>query len=559
MRAAAASPAILVALLVAAIMLFLVVMPLAQLAMSSLEDGDTQAFTLANYASAFGRYRYVEAIINSAGIAAAAALLSVAMAVPLAWGVVRTDMPARALVHLGVIATFLVPPLVGAIAWTLLAGPNAGWLNRAWSWLTGQAGPFDIYSFWGLSFVIATYGFPLIYVYVAAALGQIPADMEEAAQIHGARTLRVLLRVTLPLALPSIIGGTLLVLLEALTLYGAPALIGIPAGINTISTQLVAFFSSPVRLEVACAYAVPLLAAAAALLGLQRLVLARRGFVTVTGKAAAAGRTRIGGWGYLLVAYAALVCTLSVVLPSAILLGTSFSKAWAVGFAPGNFTLDNFVDVVLRQATVRDAIWNTLAYSALAATGCTLLGFILAYAVGRRLLPFGPFLGFLAVSPAAIPGIVLAVCFYAAYAAPPLALYGSGTLVVVAFVTRFLPIAFVSAAASVRGLNAEMEEAANMLGTGPIRTVRLVVLPLLKKALLGSWVLIFIIATRELSTAVFLTGPKSRVMSVLMMDLSEQGRFETLSAMSLLVLVITALVVLAASKSLGRDFMVARD
>lgn len=129
----------------------------------------------------------------------------------------------------------------------------------------------------------------------------------------------------------------------------------------------------------------------------------------------------------------------------------------------------------------------------------------------------------------------------------------------IAFITRFLPIAYVSAAASVQGLNAEMEEAANMLGTGPIRTVRLVVLPLLKKALLGSWVLIFIISTRELSTAVFLSGPKSRVMSVLMMDLSEQGRFESLSAMSLLILVITAFVVFVATRSLGRDFMVVRE
>lgn len=228
--------------------------------------------------------------------------------------------------------------------------------------------------------------------------------MEEAAQIHGARTLRILMRVTLPLALPSIVGATLLVLLEALTLYGAPALIGIPAGINTISTQLVAFFTSPIRLEVACAYAVPLLGVAAALLGLQRLVLARRGFVTVTGKAAAGGRTRIGGWGYVLLAYAAGVCSLSVVLPSAVLLQTSLSKAWAVGFVPGNFTLDNFADIVLRQATVRDSVWNTLGYSALAATGCTVLGALLAYSVRRRLLPFGRLLAFMAVSPAAIPG-----------------------------------------------------------------------------------------------------------------------------------------------------------
>jgi len=150
---------------------------------------------------------------------------------------------------------------------------------------------------------------------------------------------------------------------------------------------------------------------------------------------------------------------------------------------------------------------------------------------------------------------VLAVAFYATFAPPPFSLYGTGAILVLAFLIRNLPIAVVQAGAGLRSLNPEMEDAARVLGADRLTTLGRIVLPLLKSGLIGSWLLVFIGATRELSTAIFLTGPKTKVMSVLMLDLSEEGNFETLAALGCLMLAVACVVVVIGQRVAGRDFM----
>jgi iron(III) transport system permease protein len=166
---------------------------------------------------------------------------------------------------------------------------------------------------------------------------------------------------------------------------------------------------------------------------------------------------------------------------------------------------------------------------------------------------------FLALAPVAVPGLILAIGLYAAYAGPPFSLYGMGLLIVVAFTTRFLPIAVTACTAAVRSLNPELEEAVRVLGGGRITVLAKVVVPLLKKTLVGAFILIFVICTKELSTAVFLTGPASRVVSVLTLDLSEQGNYETLAAMGVVLVAVVTLVVAAGMRVAGRDFMLRRS
>lgn len=552
-------PTILIAGALALVLIVLVANPLLRLVYESVTDAKTGALTFANYIAAFSRPRYVQAFINALQLGAAAAAMAALMGVPLAWAVSRTDMPGRGLTHLSVLAAFIIPPFLGAIGWILLAGPNAGWLNRAWVFVTGaESGPFDIFTFTGLAMVIAIYSFPLIYIFANSAFDLISAEMEEAASILGAGAFRTTLLITLPLALPAILGGAILIFLEALALYGTPALIGIPARYNVITTQLAAFFEHPIRLEVAAAFSMPLVAITVALIGVQRLVLGRRGFVTVGGKGGERRRMKLGPWRWALFAYALLVSLLSVLLPLLVLLQTAFAKAWARGLALDNLTLANFHFIFFQQFTVRESMWNTVVYATATATVCTLLGVGVAYVVQRRVLPFAAGLGFVTLAPFAVPGIVLAICFYAAYAGPPLSLYGTGLLIVLAFVTRFLPIAFTTASAGIRGVHPELEEAVRILGGTRMLAVRRVVMPLLKKTLLGGWVLVFIVSTRELSTAVFLSGPQTRVISVLTLDLSEQGQYEVLAAMGVMLLVITTTVVGIGMKLLGRDFMLRR-
>jgi iron(III) transport system permease protein len=170
-------------------------------------------------------------------------------------------------------------------------------------------------------------------------------------------------------------------------------------------------------------------------------------------------------------------------------------------------------------------------------------------------VPLARFLGALVMAPFIIPGIVLGMAFYATYAPPPASLNGTAAIVVLAFVARFLPIAHASTTAALRSINPELEEAARILGATPSTTIWRIMAPLLKTSLAGAWLMVFIPAARELSTALFVVGPQTRVLAILMLDLNEEGNFEILAASGCILLVVMLATLAASLRLLGRDFM----
>lgn len=547
---------LLVWLLLAGVLVVLVALPIGKLLLVSFQARGGGGFTLANYLAAYGRARYVEALTNSLELAGAVAGYSLLLALPLAWAVSRTDMPGKWLVWLTVLGAFILPPYLAAVGWILLAGPNAGFLNVLWRWLTGLRSPLvNVYTFNGLALVIALQSFPLVFIFVKAALDLISSEMEDAANILGAGTWTAMRKVTLPLAWPSIVGSAILVFLEAVALFGPPAIIGIPARINVAATQLWQFFEFPVRVEVAAAFSMPLLLITLALITLQRRMQGRRGYVSQTGKGGARRPIELGPWRWVLFAYCALVGVIAVAMPMVVLLEASFAKAWGNGLSLGNFTLANYVFLIFQHESAMNSIWHTLWYSAAAASLAVLIALLVAYGAHRRLVGFAGALGYLAMAPFVIPGIIMAIGFYAVFAAPPLSLYGTATILILAFTARFLPIAYTSANAAMGSLHPEMEEAARILGCGRLTTIRRITAPLLGRSLLGGWLIVFIVATRELSAAIFLVGPNTRTMAVLLYDLSEAGNFEVLAALGGILLVITFVLVGIGMRLAGRDFM----
>jgi iron(III) transport system permease protein len=541
--------------LVALALLVLVAAPMLKLLIVSFETR-AGAFTFNNYLQAYGRDRYVEALVNSLKLASAVAGYSLLFALPMAWAVSRTDMPGKTLIWLIVLGAFILPPYLGAIGWILLAGPNAGFLNLLWRWATGLHDPLvNVYTFNGLALVIALQSFPLIFIFVKSALDLISSEMEDAANILGAGTWTAMRKVTLPLASPAIIGGAIVVFLDAVALFGPPAIIGIPARINVAATQLWQFFEFPVRVEVAAAYSIPLLLITLGLMGLQRRALGRKGYVAQTGKGGARRLIQLGRWRYLLLAWCGFVGLIAVAMPMLVLLEASFAKAWGNGLSPSNFTFANYHLLLFEQDTAITAIWHTLWYSATAASVAVVLALLIAYGAHRRLMPFIGVLGFLAMAPFVIPGIVMAIGFYAVFAAPPLSLYGTPWILIFAFIARFLPIAYTNANSAMGSLHPEMEEAARILGCGRLATIRSITIPLLGRTLVGGWLIVFIVATRELSAAIFLVGPNTRTMAVLLYDLSEAGNFEVLAALGGILLAITFALVAVGMRFVGRDFM----
>jgi iron(III) transport system permease protein len=552
-------PATLVFVAAAAALVFLVAAPMIRLVIASFEDTDTHAFTLANYVIAFENERRLLAFGNSLLYGATVTVVCALIAVPVAWAVARTDMPGKGLVRASILGAFITPPYLGAIGWILLAGPNAGWINHAWEQITGLTDPLvNVYSFSGLVVVTALYAFPYIFVFTADALDMVSTEMEEAANILGCSPLRTIFRITLPLVLPAILGGGIVVFLDTVALFGTPAIIALPARINVMTLQLWQFFEFPVRAEAAAAYAIPLVIITVGVLGLQRMILGRRGYVALTGKGGGRRMMKLGWLRWLLLLWCLFICALAVYLPFAALAQAAFSRAWGQGFSWHNFTLHNFA-YLFSEPESRQTILNTFTFAAATAFVAVGLALMVAYLVSRNLAPGGKFLSGLAMAPLVIPGIVLAIGFYAVYAPPPLALYGTATILVLGYTTRFLPIAYANCLAGLRALNPEMEEAVRILGGGRMRAVTRVVVPLLKKGLVGSWLLVFIPATRELSTAIFLVAAKTRVVSVMILDLSENGSFELLAALGFFLLGVTILIVLAGYRLVGRDFMLRRS
>jgi iron(III) transport system permease protein len=542
-----------------AALLFLVVSPAVSLILSSLRDTDTGAFTLQNYVIAYGRSRDLVALGNTLLYAIEVTILSAVFAVPIAWAVSRTDMPGKGLIRVMVLGAFITPPYLGAIAWILLAGPNAGWLNRLWMAVSGaEHGLVNIYSFSGMSWVTALYAFPYIFVFTSDALDRISSEMEEAANILGCGRMRTMFRITLPLAAPAIFGGAIVVFLDTVALFGTPAIIALPARIKVMTLQLWQFFEFPVRAEAAAAYAIPLVLVTLALFAVQRAVLGRRGYMALTGKGGARTPIPLGAWRWAALGYALFVLAMAVLLPYLALAQAAFSRAWGLGFSWTNTTLGNF-QALLNDPTSRATILHSFTYSAAAACLAVLLALTVAYLVSRRVAIWGGLLVSLCMAPLVIPGIVLAIGFYSAWSPPPLALYGTAAILILGYTTRFLPIAYVNCAAGLRSLNPEMEDAVRILGGSRGRAVAQVIVPLLKKSLVGSWLLVFIPAVRELSTAVFLVTAQTRVIAMMMLDLSENGSFETLAALGFVLLGATIVIVMLGYAIVGRDFLLRRS
>ncbi len=539
-----------------ATLLFIVVAPMVQLVLSSLRDAKTGAPTLANYVVAYGTPRHITALLNTLMMGAGVTVLSVVFAAPLAWACGRTDMPGRRFIRLAVVGAFVTPPYLAAIAWILLAGPNAGWLNKLWMAATGaEHGIVNVFSYAGIVLVMATNLFFFLFVFLTSALDMVSSESEEAANILGANVWQTTLRITFPLILPALLGGMVVIFLQSIALFGVPALLSPAARFPVVTTQLWQFFEYPLRLQVAAAYSVPLVAITVMLFTLQRMMLSRKGFVSVTGKGGERRPIALGKWRWPVFGYALFVCGISVFLPWLILLQTAFSRAWGAGLSWGNLTLHNFAVLLFELDMVREAMTRSLNYAAISAVCVVVLALCIAYIVVRRLVPLTSVLAVLCMVPLVVPGIVLAIGFYATYAPPPLALYGTAAILILAFITRFLPLAYTACVSAIRNIHPEMEEAVRILGGNRLMVLRKVVAPLLKRPLVGAWILVFVPAVQELSTAVFLVGPKTRVMSLVLLDLSEQGNLELVAAVSCLLLLIILVVVVLGFRVVGRDFM----
>ncbi len=536
----------------------LILLPLGWLAYVSVSS--ERGATLVHYERVFTDPHLQKALWNTVVLAFWVGFASLAIGAPMAWLSARTDLPGKRVIRSLIMASFVTPPFLGAFAWVMLAGPNAGLLNKLYRAVTGSGDPLlNIFSMPGLIFVVAIYTFPYVFIMVVNTLDLIASDLEEAASILGAGRLQVALTVTLPMVAPAILSGFILAVLQALALFGSPAILALPAGFHTITTQIWALFHYPPKVEMAAAFSIPLLLATALLLLMQKKLLGRRGYASVGGKGGLRRRIPLGVWRYpaLLGCLAVMAC--AIFLPYGILAKAAFSRAWAQPMTWENFTLGNFWFTFFQYSSTRSAVLNTLELGIMTACVGAGLAALLAYIANRKIILGHQVLTFLALAPIVIPGVVLAVGLFVAYTRPPLLLYGTLWILFVAYLTKEMPVGYSQSDVTFRGIHPELEEAGRVLGAGRLRVLREITAPLARSGIIATWCFIFIGVIRELSASIILFTPNTKVMSVVIFDLKEEGQFGAIAVLGLFMLAMTFATVVLMQTVLGRDFLGAKE
>jgi len=538
-------------LLVCAMLLcVLIILPMSWLVIFSVTDRNG-VFTFDNFRQLLTERTFVEPLVTTFILSVSTSLICCTVAAPLGWLVARTDMPGSRVVRLMVTASFVTPPFLGAIAWELLAAPNSGLLNQLYRWWTAAASDeylFNIYSFPGLVFVIACYTFPYVFVLVANALDRIPGDLEDASSILGGRTWDTARRVTIPLVLPALLAGALVAFLQAMTLFGSPAILALPAGFHTMTTKIWSLFQYPPKPELAAAASLPLLVLTVILLRAEHAILGRKGFSVLGGKQGDPRLIRLGRCRWPALGLCILVMLNPILLPYGALLNATFSRVATQLVTFSNFTLHNIEFVLFELSTTRLALRNTFVLGISAATIGTVLAVVISYVTTRKAIFGHRLFGFLATAPVAIPGIVLGVGLFLSYTRPPFVLYGTLWILLIAFVTISLPAAYQQMQSALRVVHPELEEASRILGATRLNSLWQITAPLLRTSVIATWCFVFVGVIRELSAAIMLFTSETKVVSVLIFDLNESGDLAAISVLGLMLLLITFAVVILANR-----------
>ncbi|WP_158927176.1 iron ABC transporter permease [Acidisphaera sp. S103] len=522
-----------------------VIYPVYYLVQASLDVGDPEvrpptAYGLDNFEAL---PRYWEIMVNTLVVAFAATVMALVFGFLTAWILNRTNVPFRRTLEQAMAVPYYVTPLLGALAWSLLGAPESGFINQIWRALGGSGAIIDIISPMGIAWVMALFEGSVAFVMIGAVMKSMDPSLEEASQINGAGRFYTMLRITLPLVTPGVLGAAIFVFAEMLGSFSAALVLGTPTRYYVITTaiyQLVAQY--PPRIPLAAALGVSLFAVMFAMLFFYRRVISRRSYVTVSGKAFRPRLTDVGGLRWVLFGICGSYVLLSVVLPLLTLIYASVQKL-AVAFpAASNFTLDNYRQA-LTQNAVRYAMSNSLILGVLTATiGVALTG-MLSWLIHRSRVPGRGVLEYIAMFPQAVPRLVFAFGMMWAWLVFPIPIYGTLWLLLIAYLTVFLPLGVRTISSVLLQLDKSLEECGEVCGASWAHRMRTITMPLLRPGLLAAWMLLFIASVRELGASILLMGPHSQVITPAIVDAWFGSSSELTAAMALIQTVVLGLAV----------------
>ncbi|MGE5218861.1 MAG: ABC transporter permease [Chloroflexota bacterium] len=510
-------------------------------------------FTLAHYLQAYADPLTYQLLFNSFVFAAGSSILATVLAATLAWITIRTNAPLRRLFELTAIVPNIFPPVMLAVSWTVLLSPRTGLINRLLMEIFNLAeAPLSIYSLWGMIFVEALITTPLAYLMVSASLYSMDPSLEESARVAGSSNVQIAWRITLPIIRPALLASVMLNFVRAIESFDTPAIIALPARIEVFTTKIYreAVGAFPPNQNLAAAYGVSLLMVTMIFVYFYRRLTARsERYVTVTGRGYRPMMIDLGPWRFFATAVAGLILTLIVVLPLVILLFVSSvsyvhvpsAKTWEL------LTLDNYRANLTDTRTYR-AIQNSLFLAVGGATACMMLAALTAWVTTKTKVAGRGVIEALTFIPWAFPGTALAIGLLWTYVYVPLPIYGTLWILLIGYITRFLPYGLRTMTSTIVQLHDDLQQASMVCGAGFLTTFRRILLPLLRPGFIAGWIILATIYLREFSTSIFLYSPGSEPLGPLLYHFYVDGNLGPMCSLALIVSAVCITMIIIARK-----------
>jgi iron(III) transport system permease protein len=526
-----------VLILVSSVTAYLVLPPLISVIQTSLFTvkltGELDQFTFRYYEELLSELRVIGPFLATLKFAVGTALLATALGGMIAWLVTRTDAPLRGLGYFTAFASFGTPFILYTIGWLLLlgrAGPINFWLKA----LFHQTTPvLNVYSMWGMTFVESLLWSPFVFLMLAASFRSMDPSLEEASAVCGARIWQTMRKVSLRLMLPAFFSVILLIFIRAFESFEIPALVGLPGDIRVLTTTIYLDAQKmPPQYGSAGAFSVLLMLLVAGTLYFYfRATREGDRFHTVTGKGYRPTVIRLGSWRYVAGGALLVYFFVLLVLPFLIILWASLLPFYIQPSLEGisKFTLKNYV-TALRFPKITDSIQNSILLGLGSATLVMVLTTLASWILVRTKLRGRWLLDLLTTLPLLFPGIVMGLAILRFYLYVPIPVYGTLWILLIAFITRYIPYGIRYTHAGLLQLHKELEEAAYASGASWTNCMRRITLPLITPSFLGGWIFIFLLSAKELSMSILLVSPRTPVVSVAIFELWENAQVGELAA-----------------------------
>ena len=485
-----------------------------------------------------------QALLNSLIIASCTTVGSTIVGTFFAWLVTRTDLPHKTFMKGMFLVPFMLPSFIGALAWKMLLSPNAGFINQFFIDHFGFSGPiFNIYTYYGISGVEIMYLFPFVFIQVCGALERMDPTLEESARISGAGLFTITRKITIPLVLPSILSGALLIMLYSMAHFGTVAVLGIENGIYNSPTLIYERIhqsgGSFDAIRTGTVLATVLVVTAAFIIWLQRKILGSGHYQIIGGKSFRPMELKLRGLRYPLLIFCLAYIAFTILLPTAVIFLVGSLKTYGLSFALSNLSLDNYKFILFDYKVTRDAIFNSVTLGFTAAVITMFAGVMISYVIVKMKVRGKGILEFLGMLPFSVPGSVIALGVILAWSGQfGINLYNTVWIILVAYIARYMAFSLKANSAALEQVHDSLVEASRACGATMWQSLRDVVLPLVRPGMFAAFFLIFLPSLRELTVSIMLYAPTTRTIGVAIYTLNEDGETVMSAALAGIALII---------------------